>query len=313
MGSGVSELGATRKRQRPTRVAWALGALVLGGCSCRRLEAEVDGQKFVRCAQASAPSERSVRVGELAFELRERILAITAPRPLVVVAFSGPVDRFTARDVEALARSGAALALYLGGLGDDEASAKHNLAVVQRLPMPTLFVAGGADRKPLLEAAFGALDDSARVFDLSALRELRIGADRFVIAAGAPLGRYALDEQACGLTAEDFADIQNAAARAGAERTWLLSWAAPAETGVALGLSGLDVGSRELRALALALNATGGVYAYPEGRAGQATREPFTLVVPRLGVLGSLRADGSRMEGQFARFVLEQRGPVPLP
>lgn len=283
------------------------------GCRCTSLEGESDGQRYLRCGQADAPAARQQRVGRLTVELKERSLAISAALPLRVAAFAGPVG--TALDSTDLALVRAAkpeLVLYLGGLGDDVGVAQKNLTSLAALRVPTLFVAGGEDRWPVVEAAFAALSDSERevLISASGLREVRIGRDRFVVAAGAPLGRYARDDESCGLGAADLEDIQAAAAQGEpAPRTWLLSWHAPAGFGVSEGLASSELGSPDLQALAVAVGAKGGLFAFPESQAGRARdAEPLALVVPRLGRLGTQRADGSRLAARVTSLILSADG-----
>lgn len=293
---------------------WSLATVL--GCRCGSLEAEVDGQKFVRCAQAAPPRERSVQRGVFTFHAEERTLRIDGPRPLVVAAFTGPVDgAFASADMALLASVKADLALYLGGLGASANIAGENLAKLAALGLPTVFIAGGADRLEVVEEAFGALDERARdlLWHASGVRDLRLGDDRFVIVPGAPLGRYAVDDGACGFTLGDLADIQKAATGATSARTWLLGWYAPAGFGVSEGFAGVEVGDADLRALSLALAAKGGVFAYPEGRADMQTAGSSAWIAPRLGHLGSLRADGSRIPARVTRLLLGPEGLSPLP
>jgi hypothetical protein len=288
---------------------------LLASCRCTHPEGEVDGQKFARCAQASAPTERSYRVGSLTIAVQERVLTVTAPHTLSLAAFSGPVGAaLRPAELSLLAQSKAQLSLYLGGLGDDEAIAKENLRAVAKLGVPTLFVAGGGDRLPIIEAAFAALSAAERdyVIHASGLRELRIGRDRLIIVAGAPLGRYALDADGCGFTSGDLDEIQKAASVGSNVRTWLVSWHAPAGFGVSEGLEGVEIGSPDLRALALALHARGGIAGYPDAQAGQAQHDAGWRVVPRLARTGALRADGSRLPASLARLVLDEHGLYEL-
>jgi hypothetical protein len=288
------------------------------GCRCTGLETESDGQRYLRCGQADAPAPRQQRVGRLTVELKDRSLAISAALPLRVAAFAGPVGVALDSDDLALIRAAKPeLVFYLGGLGDDVGVAQKNLTSLAALRVPTLFVAGGEDRWPVVEAAFAALSDGERevVFSASGLREVLIGRDRFVVAAGAAFGRYARDEQSCGFAAADLADMQAAAAKGEpAMRTWLLSWHAPAGFGVSEGLAASELGSPDLQALAVAVGAKGGLFAFPESQAGRArAAAPLSLVVPRLGRLGSQRADGSRLSAQVARLILTTDGLVSTP
>jgi hypothetical protein len=309
----------TRSRARrlaSTRLALSLLA-GLAGCRCSRLAGEVEGVEFTRCAQAEPPSERALRTEQLELAIRERVLSIKAASGLRIAAFAGPVaGSFAQRDFAALAAARPGLVLVMGGLGDDLAAASANLSALATLRVPALFVAGGADRLPLIEEAFAAQPAQARelLIHASGLRELRIGQDRFAVVSGAPFGRYALDAQACGFTLDDLDDVR-AAFSGGPKgaRNWLLSWGAPSGWGVS-SAAGSDVGSPELFALSQALGVRGGVFAYPETQAGLALRDDregrLAVVVPRLGRTGATRADGGRVPSSLLLLTWTQQGLV---
>lgn len=273
-----------------------MGAVAMWlGCHRGPPEAQVAGQTFVRCGQFDPPPPRAEKVGALTMRVTDRLLEIGAPPDLRVAAFSGPVGSALAEeDLAQLAGSGAQLALYLGGLGDSDAIALQNLTRLAALRLPTLFVAGGADRASIVRGAFEALDEPARAYVLhaSGLREVRIGAQRFVVVAGAALGRYARDDQACGFSEDDLTQIGQALRAGGPERPWLLSWHAPAGRGVATGDGGIDVGSPELAA---AFEVAGAISAFPEVAAARPSRDGHACVVRRLARTGTLRGDGSRL------------------
>lgn len=298
-------------------VLW-LALLSLAGCRCSREVAEVDELTFARCAQLAPPAERRVRTAQLELEVRERVLSVRGADGLRVAAFTGPVGgTFSRADLEQLAAAKPALLLFLGGLGDDVAAASANLASLSALRVPTLFVAGGSDRVSVMDEAFAGLPaDAAEILvQGSGLRELRLGSERFAVVAGSPLGRYAVDEQACGFTADDLTDVREAIEEGGARsRVSLLAWGAPSGWGLSHA-SGADVGSPELFALAQAIAAQGGVFAYPELRAGDVVRDKrrkgVAVVVPRLGRLGSTRADGGRLPSSLMLLVLTREGLVP--
>jgi hypothetical protein len=264
------------------------------GCSCSRLEGEVDDIEFTRSGQADAPAERTVNATALTLEIRDRVATVKPKGELRVAAFTGPVEGpLSSADVTALAAARAGLILYVGNLGDTVEAASASLEALATLHTPVLFVAGGADRLPVIEAAFEDLDEAPAevLVHASALRVLEIGSQRFAIVAGAPHGRYALDDEACGFTDDDLDDVQSALA-GGKGPTWLLSWAAPSGFGVTRGHGGRDAGSTELAGLAKAVGARGGLFAFPEVQAAAPARpggDGFALVVPRLGRTGSLR------------------------
>jgi hypothetical protein len=303
----------------PRRSRLLIGLSLLAtapACRCSRLTAQVDNLEFTRCAQASAPGERELRGEQLVLTIRERVASVDAQPGLRIAAFTGPVGQsFTQADISLLAGVRAGLLLFLGGLGDDAAAASANLLALSSLHVPTLFVAGGADRLPVVEEAFAALSEEAGklLVQASALRELRIGRDRFAIIAGSPLGRYAIDAQACGFSADDLDDMRDALSGDSVRgaRRWLLSWAAPSGWGVS-NAAGVDVGSPELFALAQALGARGGVFAYPETQAGLVLQDErrggLAATVPRLGRSGSTRGDGGRVPSSVALFSIGEQG-----
>jgi hypothetical protein len=305
---------------RITRACFVLSLVSqLAACRCSRTSGEVGDVKFVRCAQSAAPSERRVASAEVELELHERVLSVRARAGLRVAAFTGPVGGTLSRaDLALLANVKPGLVLYLGGLGDDVEAASANLSALAALHVPILFIAGGQDRLETVDAAFAALSSEAGqlLVQGSALRELRLGSERFAIVPGSPLGRYAVDEQACGFTVDDLNDVRDALAdnTSRAKRTWLLAWGAPSGWGVSNAL-GHDVGSPELFALAQALHADAGLFAYPETQAGQRVddkkRKGPALVVPRLGRAGATRADGGRVPSSVLLLVLTAEGLIP--
>ena len=291
----------------------------LAACRCSHTSGEVDDLKFVRCGRAAAPSERHVKSAELELDLRERVLSVEARPGLRVAAFTGPVGGTLSRaDLSLLSAAKPGLVLWLGGLGDDAEAAAANLSSLAALHVPTLFVAGGADRLETVEAAFGRLPEEAAQLLIhgSGLRELRLGGERFAIVSGSPLGRYAVDDTACGFSVDDLSEVREAlqGGATKAKRTWLLSWGAPSGWGVS-NAAGQDIGSPELFALAQALRVHGGLFAYPETQAGSVARDKKrtgpALVVPRLGRAGATRGDGGRVPSSVLLLVLTPDGLVP--
>ena len=271
------------------------------------------GQSFVRCGQLDPPQAREATVAGLTLRVDGRVLTILTPGAIRIAAFAGPVgSTFTDADIARLKGSRAQLALFMGGLGDTEALARANLAQLATVRLPTLFIAGGDDRASVIEAAFDALDPSARDYMIhaSGLRELRIGTLRFAVVAGAALGRYARDGQACGFTAEDLTEIAQAVAAGGADRPWLLSWHAPSGRGVSSSFGSTEVGSP---VLAAALDVAGSVSAFPEVEAGRPMSSQAAIVVPRLSPTGTLRVDGSRVGAGLTVLALRPEGLVQVP
>lgn len=330
VGTHLHSFGQNPRRVVPrgqmlhTIALWSLtlGLSLLAGCHCSKTSGEVDNLSFKRCAQVAPPAERTLRTGQLELALQERVLTVRAEPGLRVVAFTGPVGGTLSRaDYAQLSAQKPGLILYLGGLGDDVSQASANLLGLSALNVPTLFVAGGADRLPIVEEAFGALpeDRAQLMLHASGLREMQLGSEHFAIVPGAPLGRYAIDEEACGFTVDDINDVRDAVASAKDKRSrvWLLSWGAPSGWGVTHA-AGVDVGSPELFALGQALSAQRGVFAYPALRAGETVRSQggaetatLSVVVPRLGRLGSTRGNGGRVPSSLSVLVLTKEGLIP--
>lgn len=292
--------------------------LSVTGCRCSKLAGEVDSIEFKRCAQLDAPDGRSWRAGELDLTVEDRRLRVKSAQGSVrISAFSGPVGAaLTRHELSLVTASQPQLVIMLGGLGDDEEMAKATLAGLAALRVPCLFIAGGADRSAVVEAAFDELEGPSRDFLIhgSGLRELIIGRDRFAIVAGAADGRHALDDGACGFESDDLSDVREAleAEEAKDARVWLLSWAAPAGFGVTRALGGTDVGSEGLAELAEDIGARGGLFAFPESAVAQALkdaqRKGFSLVVPRLGRTGASRAEGGRVASGVAKLMVGPSG-----
>lgn len=283
------------------------------------MSGEVDELSFTRCSQAPAPKERTVRGAQLELITEARTLTVKAKPGLRIALFTGPVGGSLSRpDLALLSSKKPGFIIYLGGLGDDVGAASANLAALSALRVPTLFIAGGADRLPVIDEAFESLDSETEqlVMHGSGLRTIRIGSERLAVVSGSPLGRYALDGDACGFGLNDLDEVREAVSSEKSTRTWLLSWAAPSGWGLSHA-AGADVGSPELFALGQAISAQGGFFAYPETQVGSVIRDKkrtgAAVVVPRLGRTGATRADGGRLASSLQMVVLSEQGLVPSP
>jgi hypothetical protein len=242
------------------------------------------------------PGDRDVRVGEVHLSLRGRELEIEGlPERFRIAALRGTAPFAPPAAIEV--PSEVQLVLAIGSLGDSEEAATATLAALGALGRPVLVLAGGRDDPDLLHEAIGELEAEAadRVIDVSALRRIRIGAVVLVPVAGAPRGRYARADAACGIGQDDLDAIADELGSAEGERRLLLSWAAPSGSAASLGIEGADGGSSEIAALAAAIGASGGIHAWPEAQAGR-TLEGHAIVAPIAGP-AALRADGSSGRG----------------
>lgn len=280
-------------------------ALALSACDGDEALRVSGEHGYVRCLALDAPEARTWSVGSLRLALDERTLRIEgAPARAEVAVFTGPVD---AGSIRALKRTRPDLALMLGDLGPGGARALAALGV------PVLFVAGGADRHAELEA-LGELTGDARdrVIDASRLRSIRIGKVELVPVPGAPGGRYAISNEACGLGEGDLRAIDEAVGEAetGVHR-YLLSWAAPAGGPLSRGLAEVEAGSPVIAELAERVGAEGAIVAWPREHAGEAASEPFRAVAPPLGGPWVERADGTRRAPGAMVLVLSDGGLSP--
>lgn len=256
------------------------------------------------------PSPLDVTVGALHLHAEERTLTIDgAASPLRVAAFRGAAlaDEPLEPALDAIEAGAPALQIVLGSLGDDEAHVTALLTALATLSTPTLVVLGGRDHPADLDGALAALSPEARahIVDASAYRRIVVGGVELVPAAGAPEGRYARDDEACGLGASDAESIGSdvGAAAEGAPPRFLISWAAPSPL---VGLDGGEAGSPALGALAEAVGARATLYAWPDAAGTGAAR-----LVPPLAGPPALLADGSRLPPGALVLTLSETGAAP--
>jgi len=288
-------------------LALAAAVLAVASCDCGACDAGPPAElrvagvhPYVRCLAADPPEARDFRVGDLRLAIEGRRLTVGGvPSPLRVAAFSGPApaQRIPARTLAGLRERGVSLVIVLGGLGDDAATARRTLGALADAGLPVLVLAGGRDDAGDLDAAFDALDEEQEdvVLDARALRVVDLGADELVLVSGAPAGRYARSNTACGFAERDLDDVAADIGDRGRARRWLVSWAAPAG-GVAAGLEGADAGDPGLAALAERLGVRGGIHAWPDTRAAELAGDPpASIVVLPIAGPAVERADGSRL------------------
>jgi hypothetical protein len=288
-------------------------------CSTQSQLAVEGATPYVRCVAAPAPEDRAFKVGARSFTLEDGVLTVAGGAEAVRIAvFSGPGlgPSLTAADRLSVMGSAPDLIVMLGGLGDDAPRATTTLRELAKLPVPVVFVAGGRDRWPLLDAAFDAVDDAERIIHATSLGAIRIGAHTLIPLAGAESGRYAVDSSACGFGQADLNQVESSlGALSQGERRVLLSWHAPGaglERGVSRTGGGKDVGSFELARFMKRAGVEDSLAAWP---AVQAARPGLDgagrlsrLVVPRLWGPRLQRDDGSRPDPGYALVVVEPVG-----
>lgn len=280
----------------------------LGGCSCGSDLAAGGPTPYVRCAMMEPPAPRDLSIGGVHLTVAERAITLEAESPRIVVARgAGGAGEPLLPVLDAIEAASPSVVILLGDHGDGEGLSESSLAAMVadfgQLNVPVLFLPGGRDAGPALREA---LPDDGALIDLGGVRSVRIGGLELVPLPGAPSGRYAVDESACGLGSEDLSAIASDVGSADGLRL-VLSYAAPA-TGDArtAGLEGVEAGAPLIAEALTALGARGGLYAFPEAEIGRpfdgtsratvptGALETLHLVVPRLLGPATFRSDGSR-------------------
>ena len=246
-------------------------ALFASGCDgCTAVgRLRVDGDHpYVRCL-AVEPTERSDAwtVGALQLSQEGRVLSVEgASLPLRMAAFVGPGlsgdDPATA--LSALDSSGVSLTWVLGELGDAPATARRTLNALAERDGLFVVLASGRDDLGVLNDVWDDLSDEAKahVIDARGLRAVRVGGATFSLLSGAPGGRYARNDDACGYSADDLGELADDLPDEAEGSRWLVSWAAPAG-GVAHSEDGAEGGDPALRSYMDENNILGGVFAWP--------------------------------------------------
>ena len=266
------------------------------GCGGSVAELRVPGEHaYVRCLAGEAPEEREWRVGQLALAIEERTLTIggvAGDARLVAFAGPGPSDVPVSEGLIALREEPPAIVLVVGSIGDTQPVANRTLADLAAVEVPVLVLAGGRDDLEVWRAAFEALVPGAedRVIDVTALERIAIGEREWIPVSGAPGGRYARTDQACGWSAEDLDERAAVLGSGEGKQRALLAWAAPSGFGLR-GLTGLDPGDAELARFAERVGASTGVFAFPQE---SGSNDHAVIARPLVGPAIEL-ADGTRL------------------
>jgi hypothetical protein len=270
--------------------------LLTASCSCSGSGPVAGGATpYVRCAMAE-PSPVDRQLGPLHLRSEERVLTIEgATSPVRIAVFRGPAlaDESFVPALDAIEATRPDLALLLGSISDD-GRGEYVVASLAELSIPTLVVLGGRDRPDEVARAIAAIPEttSGLVLDVSAFRAVRIAGVELVPVAGAPNGRYAQDDRACGLGPPDVDAIVSELGDATLPR-FLIGFAAPSPLP---GLEGGDAGSVLVLDLATRLSAPGGLFAWPDVPTPlpAAPSPTARLVVPAIIGLDTPLSDGAR-------------------
>jgi hypothetical protein len=242
---------------------------------------------FMHCLAAPPPAAGSSTLGRVRLAVSGRDLQLTAAQaspPLRLAVFSGAgfVGPPGAAALTRLRATQADVLLWVGGIGDSQATVEGTLHALASLARPVLLILGGRDSWRFSRDAISAMGAAVSVIDATSLRRISLGSSTLVPVGGAMNGRYALDATRCGFAQRD---LDDAAAALGAtrpgEQRWLVSWESAG--------SGTD-GTVELARFAARIGAVGTL---SPGLANRAPVQPTTLVVPRLFGPKLERPDGS--------------------
>lgn len=266
-----------------------VGALALASCTCSGAGPTAGGATpYVRCAMREPPVI-DARVGALHLHTDARTLVIEGTHePLRIAAFRGAAlaEEPIEPALDAIESGDPAMQLVLGSLGDDEAHVETLLRALATLATPSIVVLGGRDHPADLADAIAALPAEARakIVDAGGLRRIIVGGVELVPVAGAPDGRYARDDEACGLGAADVDAIASELGASGEHPRFLIGYAAPSRLP---GLEGGEAGSALVADLASRIGARPGLFAWPD--------VPSPMLVPPLAGPPAILGDGSRL------------------
>ncbi|MAQ18630.1 MAG: hypothetical protein CMN30_28020 [Sandaracinus sp.] len=231
---------------------WFCLAAVAGCGSCDE-SLQVDGDHpHLRCVAGEAePFEHGLGAGSATLD-DDGVLTLEGLEPRLLAFSLSP-----GADLDTLPE--APLRVVLGGFARDEASAARLLGGLAAAG-PTLLLPGGEDSSEVLDEALEAVDAEALI-DLRGVRLVRFGGHEWVVVPGAPDGRYARGDDACGFVAADLEKLELADATGPRH---LLAWAAPLGAGpVSRGLGDLEVGDASLGTLVERSGILGGLVAWP--------------------------------------------------
>ncbi len=280
-----------------------LASLLLIGCCCGSGLAEGGPTPYVHCAAMDPPTPRELTRGPSRLRVEGNRVEVEADAPRIALA-RGPAGcgepLLPALDrIEEAAPSVLVLVGDLGGAeGPDSRLAL--LEALAQLEIPVLLLPGGRDDGEALRDATG---DEGAIVDLMGIREVRIGPLSLVPLPGAPDGRYAASDAACGF---DEDDVDRLALEDAEGPRLLLSWAGPATSDLrSAGLDGVEAGSSLVSRALEVSHASGSLHAWPEVAIGVphdgaariavgATSAALQLTLPRLLGPASEGDDGAR-------------------
>lgn len=265
--------------------------LMLTGCDCGSETLEVDGpHPYIRCLATEA-DEGPLESGGALVEGHTLSLEVTTPVEFFSVrASSLPwLSENAGDDV---------LQVVLGGFARNAEEATPLLTALAGRG-PALLILGGDDD---VEVFQDALDDisAPNLISLLGIRRVDFGSVGMVVVHGAPNGRYARGDSACGYSPEDLGVLADEAE----EGDLLVSWMVPTGDAIDEGLLGQRVGDDALAQAATELSLEGGIHGWPSEQAGLRDPERNRFVVSVPGGL-HVNAAGGRFFGGPLRVSID--------
>lgn len=186
-------------------------AASLAGCArcggCGGVPARDGAFPYRACLLEKGEEPRSVPLegeggGTLEVEERE---ARFAKSPLRIAAFRGAAGANLEEIAASIREERVDLLVLIGSAGREREAIRAQLEALLAIGPPLLILAGGDDSLTELDRAIGSLggDEKARLLDGRRLHLLRAGDARVALIPGAPEGRFAYDDSACGYDASD--------------------------------------------------------------------------------------------------------------
>lgn len=243
--------------------------LTLAGCDCGSETLEVDGpHPYVRCLGFEA-DEGALESAGAVVEGHTLSLEVTKPVEFFSVRAS-TLPWLTENEGDDV------LQVVLGGFARDAEGAVPLLTALAARG-PALLLLGGGDDVQVFQDALDEVS-APNLVSLLGIRRLDFGSTGMLVVHGAPNGRYARGDSACGYSPEDLGVLADDAQ----EGDLLLSWMVPTAEHVDEGILGQRVGDDALAQAVTELPLQGGIHAWPSEQAGlrDSERNRFIVSVP---------------------------------
>ncbi|MFK8002929.1 MAG: hypothetical protein AB8H86_25395 [Polyangiales bacterium] len=244
---------------------WIL--LMLTGCDCGSETLQVEGPNpYVRCLAFDVDEGPLESAGAT---IEGHTLSLEVTKPIQFFSVRASTLPWLAEN-----ENDDVLQVVLGGFARDAEEAVPLLSALAARG-PALLILGGDDDVEVFQDALDELS-APNLISLLGVRRVDLGgATGMVVVHGAPNGRYARGDSACGYSPEDLALL----ADDGEEGDLLVSWMVPSSGEMSEGVLGQQAGDDSLAQLVTDLSLDGGVHAWPTEQAGFRDLEGKRFVV----------------------------------